>query len=97
MTVSGKRLTNVIPMIESCPVCGRQPDIDECGPQTQSEGDLGYYACCYAQTPEEHHVGINADSRILAVVAWNAIAKHIREAKEAAALRAPSHKGSSND
>jgi hypothetical protein len=32
---------DVIPMIESCPICGRQPDVGECGPATKGEDEPG--------------------------------------------------------
>lgn len=58
-------------VILACPICGRQPDIDECGPPTKETGPLGWYANCYGQTPHEHNVGVTADNRSLVEEAWN--------------------------
>lgn len=57
--------------LKPCPVCGRQPDVDECGPSVPGV-DLGWYANCYSTTPREHCIGVSADTKHEAEVAWNA-------------------------
>jgi hypothetical protein len=56
-----------------CPVCGRSPDVDRCGPAPKSM-DLGWHAGCYGLQPYEHYVGVNRDTRSLVIAAWNAVA-----------------------
>ena len=60
-----------LPAIAPCPICGGEPDIDECGPLPRGAPHLGWYAACYRMTPEEHFVGVNADTRLEAVRLWN--------------------------
>ncbi|WP_398473603.1 hypothetical protein [Tardiphaga sp.] len=59
-------------MIKDCPVCGRQPDIDKCGPWPKGLGPAPWYAGCYRGGKDEHFVGVNGDNRSDAVRAWNA-------------------------
>jgi len=33
---------------------------------------LGWHAGCYSLRPDEHYIGVNADSRLDAVRQWNA-------------------------
>lgn len=68
----------VTTLIEPCPHCGRQPDIDECGPPPAGwRGKLGWYAGCYQPGNDEHFVGVNGDTRVEAVRLWNVEARRI--------------------
>lgn len=58
-----------------CPICGRRPDIDEIEPTHPGEPLLGWYANCYGQTPYEHNIGANADTKAAVIDAWNKTAR----------------------
>jgi len=61
----------IIPLIQPCPVCGRQPDVDECCGFPKDAGPRAWYANCYRTTPREHCVGVTGDSRLDVVRRWN--------------------------
>ena len=52
--------------VDPCPVCSGQPDVEEC-----SIPGTGWAVGCYKMIPFEHFVGVNGDSRLDAVRAWN--------------------------
>lgn len=54
-----------------CPICGRQPDVDRCGPTPRGVGGLGWYASCFGYEPYEHHVGVNFDLNQRGADVWN--------------------------
>lgn len=77
------------PDLLPCPVCGRPPDIDECGPPF---GKLGWYANCYSLTPHEHNVGVNAETKSEARAAWNTeVVQQRRAALRVVHIREPSN------
>lgn len=55
----------VVAIVSACPVCGREPYVEECwhnGP---------WAVGCYNINPTEHFVGVNGDNRSDAIRAWN--------------------------
>lgn len=61
----------IMPIAACCPVCGSRPSIEECGPRPRGCPPLGWRAGCYSVIPEEHYIGVNADTRLDAVRQWN--------------------------
>lgn len=71
-----KHQDRVCPHVEAplkCPICGKQPDVNECGPWPPSAkyGPAPWYTGCYSQEPTEHFVGVNGANRTDVISRWN--------------------------
>lgn len=76
-------MISVLPLVQKCPVCGGEPDIGQTEPWPKEHGPAPWYAGCYRVTPIEHFVGVNGDTRLETVKAWNTeVAKHGKAIKE---------------
>lgn len=76
----------VLPLIQWCPVCGGEPEIGETEPWPAGNGPAPWYASCYRVIPFEHFVGVNGDTRLATVQAWNTEVSKIEAMK-------PRHRG----
>ena len=54
-----------------CPVCGRKPDVDRCGPWPKDSGPAPWYVGCYDPGIDEHFRGVNGDTKSDAINQWN--------------------------
>lgn len=58
-----------------CPICGRQPTVEECGPWPRHLGPAPWVVYCYQSDNREHYVGGDGDTEADAMASWEAEAR----------------------